>query len=671
MVVATSLGAVAQDAERATHGDEAVTPQVSFEERVGDFVIRQYQLGCLSQLTYLLGSGGEGVVVDPQRDVEHYLRDAKELGLTIRYVLLTHTNADFVAGHTELAQRVNAEVLISADSQSAFAHRGLHDKDVVKFGSASLEVWSTPGHTLDSMTTLVHVAGAAVDPAYLLTGDTLFIGGIGRPDLVGGDITPVMLAERSYFSMQRLLTLPDATKVLPAHGAGSLCGAHLSPDTVSSIGRERTTNPYLLIKSRAAFVSRVISGLPVAPNYFHFNVELNRAGPPVVDWDAGMPQALAPEAVKAKAANGAWVIDLRDASNYAAGHLPGSVNIAVRGRLDTWTGIAVPFDAGMVLVGSDDEVREAAFRFRRIGLDGVSGYLAGGVDAWREAKFAVRTTDLFTPQELAVRIAAGTEPILVDVRTPAEYGEFRIGDYANIPVTEWQSFARILDKSQPVLFVCNSAYRSSMAAGLAERLGFEHVANLAGGLDAWMDNKFEVIGSAPICAAPDAAPDVRSLLGITGDAAPMALPEAIEPSALARALMDQPRLYAVLDVRPRWQFDEYHIPGAVSVATEDVAVILRQQAPAMRAVVVDRDGTVAFAIAGVAIRELDEGAHAVHALVGGTSAYWRQVELGKAMTSSEVGKGAAGLPVPAVTGRAPKGTAPVKPATTKKRKAGC
>ncbi|MCA9319512.1 MAG: MBL fold metallo-hydrolase [Planctomycetes bacterium] len=665
-----TTGALAQDAERATHGDEAVTPQLSFEERVGDFVIRQYQLGCLSQLTYLIGSGGEAVVVDPQRDVAHYLRDAEQLGLQIRYVLLTHTNADFVAGHTELAQRVGAKVLISGQSGSAFEHQALHDKDTLKLGDATLEFWATPGHTLDAMTTLVHVQGAGADPAYALTGDTLFIGGIGRPDLMGGDVTPVVLAQHAFNSMQRLMTLPDATKVLPAHGAGSLCGAHLSPETVSTMGDQRATNPYLTTKSRAAFVSRVIAGLPVAPAYFRFNVALNRKGPPVVDWTEQLPVALTPEATKRAIEDGAWVVDLRDAAEYAAGHIPAAVNIAVRGRLDTWTGIAVPFDGRMILVGSDEEVREAAFRFRRIGLDGVAGYLVGGVDAWRATGAAVRTTELVAPLELASRIAKGSEPILVDVRTPDEYAELRIGDYANIPVIEWASFSQILDKSQPVLFVCNSAYRSSMAVGLAERQGFEKVANLAGGLDAWLAASLPVIGSAPICTAPSPVADVRAMLGITSGTALMALPEVIEPSALARALMDQPQLYVVLDVRPKWQFDEYHVPGAVHVAPEDVVEILRAQAPAVRTVLVDRDGTIAFAVAGTALSALGTDKHALHALVGGTSAYWQQIELAR-LTDAPDAVPAGSTGAAASMPKTPPTPPTPEPTSKARRKAGC
>lgn len=269
LLVTAGRSLAVQDAERATHGDEAAVPQLSYERRAGEVTLRQYQLGCLSQLTYLIASRGEAVVVDPQRDVEHYIRDAKALGARIRYVALTHTNADFVAGHTELAAREGAEILISAESGSQFPHRGMRDGDRVGLGAAELEFISTPGHTLDSMSVLVRVPDAGedveADPQWILTGDALFIGSIGRPDLAQGSVSPMALAGKAFDSVQRFRALPDATIVLPAHGAGSLCGAHLSPDTTSTIGREKATNPYFQINSRAAFVSRDVSGLPPEP----------------------------------------------------------------------------------------------------------------------------------------------------------------------------------------------------------------------------------------------------------------------------------------------------------------------------------------------------------------------------------------------------------------------
>lgn len=677
---AGAANAATQDAERAAHGDLAATPQVTYEGRHGGVTVRQYQLGCLSQLTYLIASGGEALVVDPERDVDHYLRDADQLGAKIRYVALTHTNADFVAGHTELQSRVGAEILISAQSGSEFPHRGLVDGERLRMGQAEFEFLETPGHTLDSMSFLLRVPQGGADPQYAFTGDTLFIGSIGRPDLAQGSVSPAALAQRAFDSLRRLAGLDEGTIVLPAHGAGSLCGAHLSPDTTSTIGRERAENPFLRIQSRAQFVARDVSGLPPAPQYFAHNVALNRRGPPVVDWQERLPARLTPTALAQEIEAGAWVVDLRGAREYAALHVEGSVNVAVRGRLDTWTGSVVPFDASLVLVGSEEEVREAAFRFKRIGLDRVSGFVPGAVEGLRASGARLASAELVASAELARRMAAGTEPIVVDVRTAEEHAELSIGEYAHIDLNHWKDFSRVLDVDQPVLFLCNSAYRSSMAVGLAERQGFRHVASLDGGLDAWIAGGFPVFGTAEICAAPEppgAPGDSRAPSGPTAGVSAAAaaeslgagLPEAMEPAALAQGLADQPQSYVLFDLRPAAQFAEYHVPGATSVPPAELAAALARTDPRARVVVLDRDGTLAFAAAALANASLGREVRSVRVLSGGTLRYWREIEV--------QGGAASATPLPSMA-RPPVGESltpalsvpPTKPAA-KKRSAGC
>ncbi|PKN58017.1 MAG: MBL fold metallo-hydrolase [Deltaproteobacteria bacterium HGW-Deltaproteobacteria-14] len=665
VLLAAPAALASGDAEAGTHGDEAATPQLAFNETTGDFVIRQYELGCLSQLTYLIGSGGEAAVVDPQRDVDHYIRDAEALGLQIKKVILTHTNADFVAGHMELRDRVGAEILISGASGSKFPHHALEDGDKIQLGGATLEFWATPGHTLDAMTTLVHVPGAQADPAYILSGDTLFIGGIGRPDLVGGDITPAVLANKAFDSIARLKTLPDATKVLPAHGAGSLCGAHLSTDTVSTIKAEKDTNPYLLLDKRSPFVAKVVSGLPVAPQYFKHNVAMNRQGPPVLKWNDELPPQKSAAQIAAAIAKGAWILDLRSQHDYAQGHIKGSINVAVRGRLDTWTGIVVPFDADIFLVGSEAEVKEATFRLRRVGYDRLKGHVAGGVAGWQAAGMPLRKSRLVAPSDLARQIANGEEPMVVDVRTPSEYAAHRLGDYANIPVNEYQRLATTLDKKRPVILMCNSAYRSSMAVGLAEREGFEDVGSLDGGMHAWVDAGNATTGED---AAHIAANGAASHAGPA-----MALPEVIAPAALATALMDAPRLYTLLDVRAPWQFAEYHLPGAVNVAPEAVAAQVRALPAASRVVILDRDGTIAYAIAGAVLGELGASAPSVRVLSGGTAAYWQQIELsGGSAGAMAVPASYAPTAAPTTAPAPTPAPAPAPPARKRaKRSAGC
>ncbi len=649
------------DADAATHGDDAATPQTTLDAETNGVRVRQYQLGCLSQLTYLIVSRGEAAVVDPQRDVGHYLRDAKQLGAKVTTVFLTHTNADFVAGHTEFA-RLGAKIHISGASGSKFAHEALVDGSTVKVGDATITAWATPGHTLDAMTLLLRVPGATVDPLYAFTGDTLFIGGIGRPDLVGGDSTPMRLAGSAFDSITRLKGLPDEVRILPAHGAGSLCGAHLAPETVSTIGAQRTSNPYFEDMSRARFMSLVVTGLPAAPAYFQHNVRLNREGPPVIEGAPATPTPLTPAEVDAKARTGAWLIDLRDAKAYAAGHVEGSINVAVRGRLDTWTGTVVPFDAAVVLIGSDTEVREAALRFRRIGLDRVDGQLAGGVDAWKAAGLPLRTTELWTPARLAQAMREGREPVIVDVRTADEYVDVRLGDYANLALSEWDRFGQVLDPKAPVLFVCNSAYRSSMAVGLAERLGFANASSLEGGLDAWLTAGLPTKGSAPVVSSPAAKPSASPAAAAGGG---FLLPESIAPAALAVGLLDQARAWAVIDVRPAWAFGEYHVPGATRVELDGLLEHVRRLDPALRVVIVDRDGSTAHAAAGMLAALLP--GRPVRVLSGGTAAFWRDVEW---LGNSPAAQSAPAATTPGATPQ-PSAPAPSNVSPLKKRAAGC
>ncbi len=652
--------AIAQDAERATHGDQAAAPQISFTAEGPGWTLRQYQLGCLSHLSYLLVVDGQAVVIDPQRDVDHYIRDAQQLGAKIGHVLLTHPHADFVAGHTELAKREGAEIDVSVLANAEFPHRALADGDRIVLGRGSIETWSTPGHTPNATTFLLHLPGTKVDPAYAFTGDTLFVGSIGRPDLL--DVPPAELAAQSFASVQRLKTLPDATIVLPAHGAGSLCGAHLSPDTTSTIGKEKSTNPYLKIASEASFVANVISHQPVAPQYFAFNVELNRKGPPLVERSETLPPLLAADAVRQQVAAGAWLVDLRDQHAYATGHLEGAINVALRGRLDTWTGIVVPFHAPLLLVGDDEAVREGVFRLRRIGFDTIAGRVAVDPAAWQQAGLTVRKSKLVQPKDLAMALQKGQEPLIVDVRTADEFADLRLGDVGNIPVTESARFAKTLAKDAPVLMVCNSAYRSSMAVGLAERQGFRDVASLDGGLDAWVEAGLPVVGRMVKNAAQPLAETTGAGAAI-GQQGRIALPEPIGADMLAKVLLEQPGSYTVLDVRPAWQFAEWTVPGAANVALDDLAARLAALPADARIVLVDRDGSTAFAAAG-AVMTMQPG-RLVGVLVGGVQGYHREVVLGSAHAMPG-GTAPAAAPAPTAAPAQP----PAQP-TTKKRSAGC
>jgi len=664
----------AQDSERATHADDASRPQVSFEVKADGLQLRQYQLGCLSLLSYLLVVGDQAVVIDPQRDVEHYEADAKALGARIAHVWLTHPHADFVAGHTELAHRTGATIAVSVEAHAEFAHRALQDGDRLQLGPVTLEAWATPGHTPNAMTFLLHVPKAAANPAYAFTGDTLFVGSIGRPDLL--DVPPAELAAKSFASVQRLKTLPESTVVLPAHGAGSLCGAHLSPDTTSTIGREKATNPYLRIPTLASFVANVISHQPVAPQYFAFNVELNRKGPPLVDATQPLPAAMTASQAHELAGNGGWLVDLRDQASYAKGHASGALNIALRGRLDTWTGIVVPFTAPMVLIGSDAEVQEGAFRLRRIGFDHIAGRLAVDLDAWRAGGLEVRTSKLVTPRELHDAMQRGQEPLIVDVRTTDEYEDLRLGDVGNIPVTDSARFGKVLAKDAPVLMVCNSAYRSSMAVGLAERLGFRDVASLDGGLDAWIEAGLPTVGrmaktnanaSAASAAAPHGATSEPTHATAIAADAPLALPEPIDAAMLRKVLLDQPGAYVLLDLRPAVQFAEWTLPGARNTPPDAVAAAIAELPANARVVLLDRDGSMAFAIAGAVMARQPQ--RLLRVLHGGLMSWPHGAD---AFGANAVGAHATPTPATTPTPTPPPAVpAATKPTTPKKRSAGC
>jgi rhodanese-related sulfurtransferase/glyoxylase-like metal-dependent hydrolase (beta-lactamase superfamily II) len=657
LLAGAAVAASPQDAERATHTDTASTPQVSYETNRDGVVVRQYQLGCLSHLSYLVVAGGEAAVIDPQRDVGHYLLDAEKMGAKIRFVLLTHPHADFVAGHLELAAQTGAQVVLSKLAGAAFPHRALEDGESVAIGGATLMHWATPGHTPDASTFLLAMPGQA-EPSFAFTGDTLFVGSIGRPDLL--DKPPAELASQSFDSIQRLKSLPDAVVVLPAHGAGSLCGAHLSPETTSTIGAEKATNAFLCMKSRSTFVSNVLSHQPVAPQYFAMNVAMNRKGPPIVARAAELPQALDVAQVRAALEKGGWVVDVRDQQTYAKGHISGSINIALRGRLDTWMGIVVPVDAPLVLISdNEDGVREGAFRLRRIGYDTLAGYLSGGIAAWQQGGGEVRASKLVTPRELHDAMEKGTEPLVIDVRSADEYGDLRLGEIGNIPVTESDRFRRMLDMSQPVLMVCNSAYRSSMAVGLAERLGFKDVGSLDGGLDAWIEAGFAVIGNK----AADVDHVAHAI--VTPQSGAISLPEPVDSALLARVLATQPDAYAVIDVRPAAQFAEWSIPGSTNVALAQLAAHVRALPATARVVLVDRDGTTSFAAAGGLLAQ--DPNRAIRALLGGLQAFYAATQFGGQHGASH--EQPAAQVVPASPANEPQAPAAQKKA--KKRSAGC
>ncbi len=454
-------------------------------------IVHQFYLGCLAHASYLVGDESTGVaaVVDPQRDIDQYLAFARERGLRVTHVFLTHMHADFLAGHLELRDRVGATVCLGAAVETEYAARRLRDGDTIDLGRVRVQALETPGHTPESISLLVFdLDRDERDPFAVLTGDTLFVGDVGRPDLHGTlGWTAGALADRLYDSLHgKLLRLPDATLVYPAHGAGSLCGKALGKETFSTIGEQRRANYALQPMSREAFVALVTADQPDAPAYFVYDAVQNAKERPTLD--ASLAVALTPltvgQVVELQQA-GAQVVDTRDPSDFAAAHLAGSINIGLGGQYATWAGTLLDHDRPIVIVAEEGRAQESAVRLGRIGFDDVAGYLGDGLrslEAWPEL---VASTERLSPAVAAERLASTDRPLALDVRAPKERAAKRIPGSLETPLNHLAERAGTWPAGVPLLVHCAGGYRSSIAASLLRRHGFAQVSELAGGIAAW------------------------------------------------------------------------------------------------------------------------------------------------------------------------------------------
>jgi rhodanese-related sulfurtransferase/glyoxylase-like metal-dependent hydrolase (beta-lactamase superfamily II) len=641
----------------AAFGDETANIQMvkETEQKSADFVFRQYNLSVLSHYSYLIGSGGEAMVVDPARDIRRYTKDAQELGLKITRVYLTHSHADFVAGQMELTKATGAEIIVNDAAKAGYPHKSVKDGDAIAFGKVRAVIVTTPGHTPDSTCLYVHYPSSMTNPTFVLTGDTLFIGSVGRPDLMGDGTSAAELAEMGYHSWKdKLSKLPDDTRFFPAHGAGSFCGANLSDKPVSTIGEQRKENTYLQHNDLPSYIMAVIDGLPDAPQYFKHNSMINHDGPPLVDWEKTTPPELSAADVAVRAQKGAWLVDVRDTKSFAAGHPADAINIGIRGRFETWTGIMIPWGEPFVLVGSDDEVREAAFRLKRIGYDAPTGFLKGGMDAWKQGNLPVASLNLVKPQDLYQQMQAGTAPVIVDVRFPTEWMDLRIGSVLNMPLDTLFTSGHRLSKDMPVITVCDSGYRSSIGAAVLRKMGFKSVLNMEGGSEAWIAD-----GLPTISGRGSVAPTARSV----------SLPQRIAAAELKRMLMDLPGTFEIVDVRPPAQYADFSLSGSINANIADVIANPAYLNGAVPLVIVDRDGSLAMAVGGILSQKTQRP---LKVLFGGMEAYWN--ESGSPITpaspspaSAPAVKSAAPAPPP------PKSAtpSPAAPETPKKKSGGC
>jgi glyoxylase-like metal-dependent hydrolase (beta-lactamase superfamily II)/rhodanese-related sulfurtransferase len=451
---------------------------------------KQFYLGCLAHASYLIGSGGEGAVVDPQRDVDHYINEAEAQGLKIKYVIETHLHADFVSGHRELAARTGAVIVFGREAGATFPHRAVRDGDEITIGKVVLRIMETPGHTPESISVLVIDSEASDQPQKILTGDTLFVGDVGRPDLAGGKgYTPPMMAAMMYDTLHdKLLKLPNEVEIYPAHGAGSMCGRNLSTETFSTIGEQRQLNYALQPMSKDAFVRMMTVDLPEAPAYFPRDAEINRTGAPNLA-EVSRPAALAPEEVKSLAAAGYQILDVRGAAEFGAGHVPGAINVGLKGQFAIWAGTLLAMERPIVIVAeSEEQAAEAVVRLARVGIESVKGYLAGGIAAWDDSGFELASVPQITVNELKELIASRTPPQILDVRRPPEYESGHVPRAQTAPLLSLQQSLQYLtlDPAKPTAVICAGGYRSSAATSILQQHGFTNLLNVNGGTSAWI-----------------------------------------------------------------------------------------------------------------------------------------------------------------------------------------
>src|SRR5580704_8629853 len=461
-------------------------------------ILKQYYLGCLAHASYLLGdeASSTAIIVDPQRDIQQYLADARKFGLEIRHVFLSHFHADFVAGHLELRDACGATIHLGSRAQAEYAFVPMNDGDTIEFPGMRLQVLHTPGHTIESISILIFdLAKDKSKPFAVLTGDTLFIGDVGRPDLRASlGWTANELGGYLYDSLHtKLLPLPDEVLVYPAHGAGSLCGKNLSSDTVSTLGDQRRVNYALQPMTKEDFTRLVTAGQPDAPAYFTYDAILNTRERRTLD--ESLQQVLQPveldEVLKMGDA-GAQILDVRDAAEYAKGHIAGSINIGLGGQYATWAGTLLNSTRPIVIIAEPGREQEAALRLGRIGFDHVKGYLRDGMEALAQRQDLVWSTERVSAPMLAEELASPNPPLVVDIRTPREWSTKHLGDSINLPLTQLQERIDEVPRNRRIAVHCAGGYRSSIAASILNQHGITNLIELAGGIAAWEAADFAV-----------------------------------------------------------------------------------------------------------------------------------------------------------------------------------
>ncbi len=534
-------------------------------------IFTQHYLACLSHASYVIGDEktGRAVVVDPRRDVGVYLEEAATRGLTIERVIETHLHADFLSGHLELAAHTGAVISYGEGADVEFVIEPLRDGQRFSLGDVALEILATPGHTPESICIVAYEHSDDVVPYGVLTGDTLFVGDVGRPDLLasaGAGLSADALARRLYHSLHdKLLPLPDATRIFPAHGAGSSCGKQLSSETSSTLGEQRQSNYALQRMSEDEFVAVVTEGQPVRPHYFEFDAQRNREVRPLIDEDA--PRLLDIEEVLRHRDAGAVLLDAREPADFAAGHLRGAVNVGLQGRFAEWSGDVLAPERDVVLVGDPAAAVEAKVRLARVGYDRVLGQLDEPAQVFARRPELIETSSRLTIEQLAE--LRGLEPSLqiVDVRGPGETAAGTLPGAREIPLPALADSLAALDTTGPVVVYCAGGSRSQVAASVLIDAGFVDVSDLLGGFGAWS-------GAGLPTSTGDSAADVGTTPQVGARA--------------GKALVDAGAL--LLDVREPDEWHAEHAPDAVLIPMAQVRERREELPRDKRIVVVCRSG---------------------------------------------------------------------------------
>ena len=453
--------------------------------------VKQIYTGCLSEAAYFIESKGIAAVVDPLRDIDAYIQLAKEKNAVIKYIFETHFHADFVSGHLDLAKQTGATIVYGPETETNFPVHVAKDGEIFSIGDITIQAIHTPGHTIES--TCYLLKDEKQQPHCIFTGDTLFVGDVGRPDLSSGDMTTEELASVMYDTIKnKILPLQDDIIVYPAHGAGSSCGKNLGTDTFTTIGEQKKNNYALQQQSREEFIKAVTTGLNTAPVYFAINAKINKEGyDSLAEVKTKGLIALSINEFKKKMEEDVVVLDTRNAAEFTQGFVPGSIFIGLEGRFAEWAGTLIPFTQRIILVTDKGMEEETIIRLARVGFDKMEGYLQGGFEAWKKAGEKIDLVIEVEPDELAMDIKHDPKLTIVDVRRETEFGEGHIKNAVNLPLSEMTDVAQIanFDDEQNLYVHCAGGYRSVIASSLLKRHGYHNLRNVIGGFNKIKEEK--------------------------------------------------------------------------------------------------------------------------------------------------------------------------------------